>query len=601
MNLFRKIFWQGGLASLVLVTCLSGKPEELAGIVIVETRTPKSEAEVSPWVTTLKENDWIFRQVEGVPGLLRSVPGVSLVRTGQVGSQVSMFSRGANSDHTTFLYEGRKLNGGFSGTYNLGQLSLAGLSSVEIMRGSSSTLYGAEGIGGAVMFRSDLAPRPSSLSLDVGSNGHLLGRLEGSFEGDGWSASTGFSAQGTDNEQPHSSFDNRSASLVARRKLAEGVEFDLVNSFGWTHLNYPGNSKSGSYPEAGQFQEIEGFLLSPGLALDLGTWHAKAHYCFSQDRLEAKDSWAHQDFLARSHGLDFQAEYLEADTWKILWGGSLEDESFRKVALSTAITEVDDSLITKSAFVQLSYLGWAETEWSLGARTDDFSDFGGAQTWSLSGSRKLLDSLTAYTRYATSFAPPQANDLYGMWGNPLLNPEEAHSWEFGLKGTSEEWSWRLGAYRTDFRDLISWSGFTTANVGRARAEGIEFSAERGFADFMFRAGYAYGEAWDEDDSTRLPRRPRHSGTLAVEKRNDEFGFGVELSWVADREDVDGASPYGAIDGEDYFVTRVYGQTHLGERTILFGRIENLFDEEYSEADGYPALGLGFYGGARYSF
>ena len=100
---------------------------------------------------------------------------------------------------------------------------------------------------------------------------------------------------------------------------------------------------------------------------------------------------------------------------------------------------------------------------------------------------------------------------------------------------------------------------------------------------------------------RLPRRPRHSGTLAVEKSNDEFGFGVELSWVADREDVDGASPYGAIDGEDYFVTRVYGQTHLGERTILFGRIENLFDEEYSEADGYPALGLGFYGGARYSF
>jgi vitamin B12 transporter len=299
--------------------------------------------------------------------------------------------------------------------------------------------------------------------------------------------------------------------------------------------------------------------------------------------------------------LDFQAEYLEAVDWGLLWGGSWEEESFRKVALPTGVPEVDDSLVTKSAFVQLRFLGWEESEWALGARTDDFSDFGGARTWSLSGSRKLVDSLAFFARFATSFAPPQANDLYGVWGNPSLDPEEAKSREVGLKGTGEDWSWRLGAYRTDFHDLIAWSGFTTANVGRARAEGIEFSAQRGFEGFMVRAGYAYGEAWDEVASVRLLRRPRHSGSLAVERHNEESGFGVELSWVADREDLDGAPPYGSIEGEDYLVARVYGQTELGERASLYGRVENLFDEEYAEADGYPALGLGVYGGVRYSF
>jgi len=578
-----------------------GKSEVLPEVVIVETRSPKPEAEVSPWVTALKESEWSFRQVEGASGLLRSVPGLSLVRSGQAGSQVSLFSRGGNSDHTTFLYEGRKLNGGFSGTYNLGQLSLAGLSSVEVLRGSSSILYGAEGIGGAIMLRSDLSPRPGNLSFEGGSNGHLLGRLERSIDGDGWSASTGFSAQGTDNEQPHSTFDNRAASIVAKRKLADMVELDLISSFGWSHLNYPGNTNSMSYPVAGQFQEIEGLLVSPGLEFDLDSWSTKVHYYFSQDRLEAKDSWAHQDFLTRAHGLDFQAEYLEADDWRLLWGGSWEEESFRKVALPTGVPEVDDSLITKSAFVQLRYLGWEESEWALGARTDDFSDFGGAQTWSLSGSRKVFDTLSLFTRFATSFAPPQANDLYGIWGNPLLNPEEAKSWEVGLKGVSEDWRWRLGAYRTDFRDLISWSGFTTANIGRARAEGIEFSAERSFDGFLFRTGYAYGEAWDEVESARLLRRPRHSGNFAVERRNDKFGFGFELSWVADREDVDGSPPYGSIEGDDYLLARVYGQTALSERASLYGRVENLFDEDYAEAEGYPALGLGIYGGVRYSF
>ena len=43
---------------------------------------------------------------------------------------------------------------GFFGTYNLGQLSLNGSSSVEVLRGSSSIQYGAEGIGGAIMLRS---------------------------------------------------------------------------------------------------------------------------------------------------------------------------------------------------------------------------------------------------------------------------------------------------------------------------------------------------------------------------------------------------------------------------------------------------------------
>ena len=601
MSSFLKKALPGSLACLVSISFSLGKQGELAEIVVVETRSPKPEAEVSPWVTTLKESEWTFRQVEGVSALLRSVPGLSLVRSGQAGSQVSLFSRGGNSDHTTFLYEGRKLNGGFSGTYDLGQLSLAGLSSVEVLRGSSSTLYGAEGIGGAIMLRSDPSQRPGSLSFEGGSNGHLLARLERSFDGDGWSASTGFSAQGTDNEQPHSSFDGRAASIVARRALADGVELDLVTSFGRSHLNYPGNAKSIAYPVGGQYQELEETLVSPGVEFDLGSWRLKGHYCFSQDRLEAKDSWAHQDFLTRSHGLDFQAEYLEADDWGVLWGGSWEEESFRKVPLPTGFADVDDSLVTKSAFVHLRFLGWEESEWALGGRTDDFSDFGGARTWSLSGSRKLFDSLDFFTRFATSFAPPQANDLYGVWGNPSLDSEEAKSWEAGLKGTGMDWSWRLGAYRTDFHDLIAWSGFTTANVGRARAEGIEFSSEKDFESFMLRVGYAYGEAWDVDDSVRLPRRPRHSGSLAVERRNEESGFGVELSWVADREDLDGAPPYGAIEGEDYLVVRVYGQTELGERASLYGRVENLFDEEYAEADGYPALGLGVYGGIRYSF
>ena len=80
----------------------------------------------------------------------------------------------------------------------------------------------------------------------------------------------GFSAQGTDNEQPHSSFDGRAASIVARRTLADGVELDLVTSFGRSHLNYPGMQNPSLIRLGDNIRNSKKRLLSPGVEFDLG-------------------------------------------------------------------------------------------------------------------------------------------------------------------------------------------------------------------------------------------------------------------------------------------------------------------------------------------
>ena len=89
---------------------------------------------------------------------------MAVVRTGQLGSQTSVFSRGRESNHIAYLYEGRKLNGGFSGTYNLGELSTLGSSSIEILRGSLSHLYGAHAMGGTVYLRNKLPEKEGTIS-----------------------------------------------------------------------------------------------------------------------------------------------------------------------------------------------------------------------------------------------------------------------------------------------------------------------------------------------------------------------------------------------------------------------------------------------------
>ena len=38
---------------------------------------------------------------------------------------------------------------------------------------------------------------------------------------------------------------------------------------------------------------------------------------------------------------------------------------------------------------------------------------------------------------------------------------------------------------------------------------------------------------------------------------------------------------------------MYGSTEIAEHMTLFARVENLFDEEYEEVNGYPGLGRAF--------
>ena len=406
------------ILSVVISGLVQAEEQSLEPMVVVETRTPQPLSEASPWVTRISGDDLEQRQIYNLSDALRSVPGMAVVRAGQMGSQTSLFSRGAQSDHVSFLYEGRKLNGGFSGTYNLGQLSLNGISSVEVLRGCSSVQYGTEGIGGAVMLRSQ--PREEQLKwlIEGGSNHSFFNQIHYEFNDSGWDGSVATSLQSSDNEQPYSLFNNHNASFHLSRRVSENLKFDLLGLGSKSDINYPGNIKSASYPEQGQFLEIEGLLFSPGMSLQFGDWEVKGFYSFSEDNLVDKTSSSDTLYDADTNTLDFQVggpvtEYLE-----IIFGGLYEKDNFFKKDNSTNLVDIDKEAESESIFTLSTFSFGKEFSVTLGARYDDFSDYGSASTWSALLEKDLLDKVTLVARYSTSFSPPQANDLYGMWGNP---------------------------------------------------------------------------------------------------------------------------------------------------------------------------------------
>ena len=215
--------------------------------------------------------------------------------------------------------------------------------------------------------------------------------------------------------------------------------------------------------------------------------------------------------------------------------------------------------------------------------------------------KDLYEDITFVTRYSTSFSPPQANDLYGVWGNPDLKPEKADSWEVGLIASPNEiMNLRLTYFDTTFEDLIDWSGFTTANVGTARSKGLETSLDLNQEGYSSRLSFSYLEAENSSTSERLLRRPRIMGNLVVQHANNDRTLGIGLKLINDVMDIDGAT-FSTITGDDYAIMRLFGDYQITETIKLVGRIENLMDENYEEVDGYPALGRAIHAGLSFSF
>jgi vitamin B12 transporter len=250
-----------------------------------------------------------------------------------------------------------------------------------------------------------------------------------------------------------------------------------------------------------------------------------------------------------------------------------------------------------------------------GLRSDDFDTFGRATTgrataaWLIAQQRVKLRA-----SYGTGFRAPSFLDLYGQSsfyvGNPNLAPEKARGWDAGVDYYLAQNRGTLSAtwFDTHLTNLITFdfAAFpsTVQNVERARTRGVELSGKFKLPSASAteaRFAYTYLEADNLSQNSRLLRRPRHSGSADVwHDFGSGFSAGAGVVFVAQREDVDAAT-FDRIDGENYTVARIYAAWQVTPTLAVKARVENLFDEQYSEVHGYPQPGAGAFVGVEWKF
>jgi outer membrane cobalamin receptor len=118
-------------------------------VVVSASQVPQTRSGLGTSLTVIDEEELRTRQVESTVDALRSVPGLTVSRSGGRGSVTSLFPRGGESDFTLVLVDGIRLND-LGGAFDAAHLPLFDLQQIEVVRGPQSATYGSDAIGGVV-------------------------------------------------------------------------------------------------------------------------------------------------------------------------------------------------------------------------------------------------------------------------------------------------------------------------------------------------------------------------------------------------------------------------------------------------------------------
>src|SRR5690349_5007541 len=158
-----------------------------SSVVVTASDTPQTVDEVSKALTVVDNQEIDERDEMAIPESLRVVPGLRVQQLGGPGQLTSIKTRGLPSEDTAVLIDGIRFRdsaapqGDASGF--LEDLLVTDVSRVEVLRGSGSSLYGSNAVGGVVNVVTDEGGGPIHGSALAEGGGLGLFRTRGYLAG----------------------------------------------------------------------------------------------------------------------------------------------------------------------------------------------------------------------------------------------------------------------------------------------------------------------------------------------------------------------------------------------------------------------------------
>ena len=600
-------------------------PETPPAIVVTASRGADPVGETPASVTLIDAARIERLGAPLVPDLLRLVPSVAVAVGGSAGSLTQVRIRGAEANHTLLFVEGIAANDPAAGNEPRFELLNADLATrIEVVRGPQSALWGAEAIGGVVAVS---GPAPGSGGTqgfaEYGSFDTLRGAARTSIGDADHGLSIGIAGQRSDGID---SFDG-TGDRDGYRNLsawASGV-YRLSPSFsvGASAFALRGLSEfdgiDADYLHADTLDATRNRLAAARLHATLGD-RAASYVTASGSLLGSSNRNLLDGSLVNRTSATRRMVVIEAGhrigRHRFIAAIDGERETFvsraAPVSPFASATDQDQSRNHQSLMLEWKMDGLGPVSTDVSVRHDIFSAFKNATTVRASALAALGGGFQLAMTYSQGIAQPSFFDLYGYYpgsfvGNPALKPESSRGAEVSLRYSGPRVSAALTAFRQRLRDeIVGVYSFpnTTANAdGVSRRAGIEAEAIWSpSAAVRLSATYAYLDADDPDvagEQLREQRRPKHSGSVAIDGVRGRFTYGAAIAYTGARVDTNfDIFPSKRVKLGAYWLASAQFAYQIAGPVDATLRVANAFDDRYQDVVGYRTEGRSIHAGLR---
>lgn len=608
-------------------------------MIVTATATPvdKVKTAASVYVITSKEIE--DRQYQNLYEALQSVPGMNSRLYGNgVGYELSGYSVPSLRDkYAVVLIDGVNQSMDGKARNSLIDINPRDIDRIEVLKGSASVLYGSNAIGGVINVitkRADVK-NESSVKVSVGNFGYQSYNLSNrGSEGNAYWAvnlerrNTGDYKDGSGVNHPTDKKNN-----IANVKFGYKVnnKMDVIVKYDSSHQDM---KWSELYKKSGVIANHDGEFNIDNITLisdfvDKENGEGNNFYVF-KGNMKAVRNYHHNpdkelpdgSYTFKDSGETYKIKaFRVADRYykqlnkehRILIGA--EHYNYKDVYL-----EGKNKIKETSVFLQDEWNFAKNFKLTSGVRYIVPGDFAGKWISSFNLGYNPNEKLGLYIARNEYYVQPSMSQVFGTYlynPNPDIKPTSGHTLELGANYQIDDTSFlNANIYRREEDNSISWVKEGTkrkyVNVdGTAVNNGFELAYEKKFDD-NWKAAVSYFRHWSNKTGKQsfLPKDIVSVNVDYTKGKTDVGLFGVG------KYSLYGKSPlyYQSLPTDSFWVFNAYVNYRPTKNIKVFGRINNLFDKDYSnvgnwfdlndgglDAINYSDEGRNFVVGVEYSF
>ena len=514
--------------------------------------------------------------------ILDDQPGIFIVPDFGGGNGIQI--QGLDSQYTLLLIDGSPIIGRQSGTLDLDRISIGNIEQVEIIKGSSSSLYGTDALGGVVNLITSKAKdsisaeasykistfNTNDISVNLGKisqNGDNLNFYFNSFDSNGYDLNDDSILNTVEPYKSYTGFlrynfkKNKWSYFSSVRIYNENQDFRLdENSYGKNIINELGINSSINYIKNKNYKLIfENYYTNYKNDEEFRLNQNSIEESFFNQSLfksELRSIYTINKKNTLTFGLGFYSELLKRNNF---YREEVSQNSF-------------------NYFVQYEGFIFENTNYVFGARYDQYDEYESEFSPRFAIRTQINDNISSKISIGKGFKTPDYRQLYFNFSNSSsgysvigfnaakeiisnlqslgqisnliisqdefegkLKPETSISFNLGFNiKTNKSTVFDINFFRNQISNLIDYkiiaskvngqSIFSYYNLNKVYTQGIEFnSTSTVFNDIEISIGYQFLEAKDNDSKNQIKngevfaRRTPSSPTFQI-KPKDYFGL-----------------------------------------------------------------------------